>query len=115
MREAPATAAAAVALLPAGSAGAQCTASVAWHTMRYKPVTTRAHVPIGPRLGRGVILGCSITRGRQGGLRRVTVYTLRGVRPRVAVALRPGKPALYGSNATPTAAERRLINRLRGR
>lgn len=115
MRRALATVAAAAALLPAGIAGAQCTPSVAWHTTRYKPVTTRERVPMGPRLGRGVILGCTIMRGRQGGLRRVVVYRVRGLRPRVAIALRPSKPALYVSSATPTAAERRVLDRLRAR
>ena len=116
MRRALATAAAAAVLIPAGSAGAQCTPDVAWHTTRYKPVATRARVPVDRRLGLGVIVGCSITRGaaRQGGLRRVSVYAVRGVRPSVAVALRPSKPALYVSSARPTAAERRVLARLRG-
>jgi Family of unknown function (DUF6281) len=114
MRRAIATAAAAAALLPAGSAGAQCTPSVAWHTTRYKAVATRAHVPVDRRLGLGAIIGCSITRGTAPGqVRRVSVYAVRGVRPQVAIALRPSKPALYVSAVRATAAERRVLDRLR--
>jgi Family of unknown function (DUF6281) len=110
-------AAAVAALLPAGSAGAQCTQRLTWQATRYKPVVTRAPVPVGHRLGRGTLVGCSVTRGtaRQGGVRRVSVYAVRGVRSQVAVALRPAKPALYVSNARATAAERRVLDRLRGR
>jgi len=117
MRHAIATVAALVALAPAGSAAAaQCNPSVAFQTARYKPVATRARVPVGRRLGRGAIVGCSITHGASRDvLRRVSVYTVRGVRPQVAIALRPSKPALYVSSVRATAAERRVLNRLRGR
>src|SRR5436190_19537239 len=115
MRRAIAMAAAAAALLPATSAGAQCTPSVAWHTTRYEAVATRAHVPLDRRLGLGAFVGCGITRGTARLVPRVSVYAVRGVRPRVAIALRPSKPALYVSNARPTAAERRVLDRLRGR
>ena len=117
MRHAIATVAALAALAPAGSAGAaQCNPSVAFHTTRYKPVATRAHVPVGRRLGLGAIVGCSITRGTsRDALRRVSVYAVRGVRPKVAIALRPSKPALYVSSVRATAAVRRVLNRLRGR
>jgi len=114
MWRAIATAAAAAALLPAGSAGAQCTPRLAWHATRYKAVATRAAVPVDRRLGRGVILRCSTTRPAQV-VSRVSLYAVRGVRPQVAVALRPSRPALYVSNAQPTAAERRVLDRLRGR
>jgi hypothetical protein len=116
MRRAIATAAAAAALLPAGSAGAQCTPRLAWHTTRYKVVATRARVPVERRLGLGAVIGCGITRGTgPGQARRVPVYAVRGVRPQVAIALRPSKPALYVSTARATAAERRVLDRLRVR
>ena len=122
MRRAIVTAAALAALAAApiasaGGAGAQqCTPRLTFHTTRYKPVVTRERVPIlQRRLGRGALVGCSFTRGAAGGVRRVSVYAVRGVRPAVAVALRPLRPALYLSSATPRAAERRALDRLRGR
>jgi hypothetical protein len=110
--------AAAVAVLaPAGSARAQCAPSLAWHTTRYKPVVTRAPIPLDRRLGTGVIIRCGVPRavGPAQVVPRVSVYAIRGVRPRVALALRPSKPVLYVSNATATAAERRVLDRLRRR
>lgn len=110
--------AAAVALLaPGGSAGAQCTQSLAWHTTRYKPVVTRAPLPLGRRLGTGVIIRCGVPRavGPAQAVPRVSVYAICGVRPQVALALRPSKPVLYVSNARATAAERRVLDRLRAR
>jgi hypothetical protein len=117
MRRALALAAAVAAFVPAGSAGAQCTSSLAWHTTRYKPVVTRARIPVDRRLGTGVIIRCSVTRaaGARQVVPRVSVYAVRGVRPQVALALRPSKPVLYVSNARATAAERRVLDRLRGR
>jgi hypothetical protein len=114
MRRALVLAAAVAVLAPAGSAGAQCTPSLAWHTTRYKPVVTRARIPLDRRLGTGVIIRCGVPRAAQV-VPRVSVYAIRGVRPRVALALRPAKPVLYVSNATPTAAERRVLDRLRAR
>jgi hypothetical protein len=74
-------------------------------------------VPVARRLGRGALVGCTVTRGNaaQGGVRRVSVYAVRGVRPEVAVALRPERPALFLSSTKPTAAERRVLDRMRGR
>ena len=122
MRRAIATAAAAAALAaalaiaPAGSAGTQqCTQRLTYRTAQYKLVATRARVPVERRVGRGALFGCSVTRGAAGGVRRVSVYAVRGVRPEVAVALRPERPALFLSSATPTAAERRALDRMRGR
>jgi hypothetical protein len=116
MRRALALAAAAAVLLPAGSAGAQCASSLAWHTTRYKPVVTRARIPVDRRLGTGVFIRCGVPRAAgPGQVPRVSVYAVRGVRPQVALALRPSKPVLYVSNATATAAERRVLDRLRRR
>jgi hypothetical protein len=111
-----AAALAALAIAPAGTVGAQqCTQRLTYRTVRYKAVATRVHVPIERRLGRGALVGCSFTReASAGGVRRVSVYAVRGVRPQVAVALRPTRPALFLSTATPTAAERRVLDRLRG-
>jgi len=114
---AAALAAFAVGTAPAGSAGAQqCTQRLTYKTTRYKAVATRARVPVGDRLGRGALVGCTVTRGAagQGGVRRISVYAVRGVRPKVAVALRPTRPALFMSSVTPTSAERRVLDRLRG-
>jgi hypothetical protein len=118
MRRALALAVAAAVLLPAGSAGAQCnTSGLGWRTTRYKPVVTRARIPLDRRLGTGVIIRCSVPRaaGAARAIPRVSVYAIRGVRPQVALALRPSKPVLYVSNARATAAERRVLDRLRGR
>src|SRR4051812_3924582 len=117
MRRALALAAALAVLLPAGSAGAQCASSLAWRTTRYKPVATRALVPLDRRLGTGVIIRCGYPRAAGPGqvVPRVSVYAVRGVRPQVALGLRPSKPVLYVSNARPTAAEQRVLDRLRGR
>jgi hypothetical protein len=100
----------AAASAPAASAG--CTASVAWHGTRYKQAATRERVAPGARIGTGTVVPCATTGG---GLRRVGVYAVPGVRSRVAVAARAGRPALYLSGARPTAAERRVLDRLRGR
>jgi hypothetical protein len=109
----------AIARAPASSASAAvpCTRHLAWHTTRYKPVPTRATIPVSRRLGLGTMVGCFTTRGtaRQIPVPHVPVYAVRGVRSTVAVALRPSKPALYVSNVAPTAAERAVLARLRGR
>ena len=126
MRRALATAAALAALLApvaaAPAAGAGCVKQVAWNTTRYKQVATRAHVPLGRRLGRGAIIPCRTTSpggGYGGGLAdavvRQSVYAVPGLRPQVAIALRAAHPALFVSQATPTAAERTVLDRLRGR
>ena len=114
MRRALALVAAVAVLAPAGSAGAQCSSGLAWHTTRYTPVVTRARVPIARRLGTGFIVRCGFPRAAQV-VPRVSVYAVRGVRPQVAIARRPSNPVLYVSTAPPTAAERRVLDRLRGR
>jgi uncharacterized protein DUF6281 len=125
MRRVLATAALLAALIAPAAAtpasGAGCVKQVAWHTTRYKQVATTARVPLGRRLGRGAIIACSTTSagggygGRARAVVRQSVYAVPGVRPQVAVALRAAHPALFVSNATATAAERRVLNRLRGR
>ena len=114
MRRAIATAVLLAAVLaPPASAVSQCLPRIAWHGARYKLVVTSARAPLGPRLdGTGILVACSRTTSA-GVVHRITVYAVRGVRTRVAIAVRPGKPALYVSNVTPTAAERRILNRLR--
>jgi hypothetical protein len=128
MRRALVTAAALAALLApaavAPASGAGCATQVAWHTTRYKQVATKAAVPLGRRLGRGAIISCRTTNtgGGAGGYAaraaavvRQSVYAVPGLRPQVAVAMRGARPALFVSTATPTAAERRVLDRLRGR
>ena len=116
MRRAIATVATLAAVLaPAvANAGPQCTARLLWHTTRYKPVPTRASDPLEQRLGRGVIVPCATTRLEPGVVHRITIYAVRGVRPSVAIAVRPSKPALYVSSVQATAAERRVLDRMRG-
>jgi hypothetical protein len=125
MRRALATAAALAALLAPAAAtpaiGAGCVKQVAWQTTRYKQVATTAHVPLGRRLGRGAIITCRTTNAGAGGYGRAdavvrqSVYAVPGLRPHVAIAMRAVHPALFVSPATPTAAERKVIDRLRGR
>jgi hypothetical protein len=114
MRRAVATAVLlAAALAPPASAVSRCLPRIAWHGAGYKLVLTCGPAPLGPRLDRtGILVGCSRTT-TAGVAHRITVYSVRGVRTRVAIAVRPAKPALYVSNVTPTAAERRILNRLR--
>jgi hypothetical protein len=127
MRRALATAATLAAVLAPAAAtpasGAGCVTTVAWHTTRYKPVATKLPVPLGRRLGTGAIVTCRTTNTGGGGgyaaradatVRR-SVYAVPGLRPTVAVALRAARPALYVSNAALTAAERKVLDRLRGR
>jgi hypothetical protein len=124
MRRAIATAAALGAVIaPAAvgpAAGAGCTATVAWHATRYKPVATHARLPLGRRLGTGMMLSCSTTNPPPGygipaaGVRRA-VFAVDGLRPRVAVALRGAKPTLWVSRTRATPAELRVLARLRGR
>jgi hypothetical protein len=127
MRRALATAAALAALLAPAAAtpasGAGCVRQVAWHTTRYKQVATTARVPLGRRLGRGAMITCRTTNTGGGGgygahpgaTVRQSVYAVPGLRPQIAVALRAAHPALFVSRATPTAAEQKVLDRLRGR
>jgi hypothetical protein len=121
MRRALATAAGLAALVvPVGTtpaSGAGCVPQVAWHTTRYKRVATAVRVPVGRRLGRGAIIACSTTNGGlyPGTPVRQSVYAVPGLRPQVALALRSAHPALFVSKTPATAAERRVLARLRGR
>jgi hypothetical protein len=127
MRRALVTAAALAAVIAPAAAtpasGAGCVTQVAWHTTRYTQVTTKVRVPLGPRLGRGAIIPCRTTNTGGGGgyaarvsaVVRQSVYAVPGVRPQVAVAMRAARPGLFVSKATPTAAERSVLARLRGR
>jgi hypothetical protein len=118
---APLLAVAALAALPAGSDGATCTSTLIWHAARYRHVAVRGHLAPGRALGTG---GLALCRGRsmEPGLRpmipaillRVEVHAVPGVRRKVAVAVRGATRArLYVSRATPTAAERAVLARLR--
>jgi hypothetical protein len=114
MRRAIATAVLLAAVLaPPASAVSRCGPRIAWHGARYELVLTNGRAPLGPRLaGTAISISCSRTTTADTA-HRVTVYAVRGVRTRVAIAVRPGKPALYVSDVTPTAAERRILARLR--
>jgi hypothetical protein len=120
MRRALVTAAALAALLAPAAAtpasGAGCVTQVAWHTTRYKRVTTTAPVALGRRLGRGTIIPCATGGGLYPGVPvHQSIYAVPGLRPQVAVARRAVHPALFVSQATPTAAEQKVLDRLRGR
>jgi hypothetical protein len=120
---------AALAAVPAGSQGAVCPgpSRLMWHAKAYKPVATRATVPLGRRLGTGTLVTCRTThappgyaaavgpRARADGTtRRLSVYAVPGIRPQVALALRGRtRASLYVSRATPTASERAALARLR--
>lgn len=121
---------AALAALPDSSPGAVCPVpvSLVFHATPYKPVATRATVPLGRRVGTGTIVTCRTTNVPPGyaaaaagharvdpATRRLSVYSVPGLRPQVAVALRGRtRTSLYVSRATPTAAERAVLARLRG-
>jgi Family of unknown function (DUF6281) len=115
-----ALAALAVAPVAVPASGAGCVTTVAWHATHYKHVATTARFPLGPRLGTGTRVRCATTSTdpyapSTGATARRSVYAVPGVRTKVAVALRAATPLLYVSSAAPTAAERRVLNRLRGR
>jgi hypothetical protein len=117
---AAALAAVAVPAAAVPASGAGCVTTVAWHATRYKHVATTALVPLGRRRGTGTLVRCATTSTdpyapSAGATARRSVYAVPGVRTKVAVALRAARPALYVSTAAPTAAERRVLNRLRGR
>jgi hypothetical protein len=113
----------ALALAPAagGAPGPPCTTSVAWRTTLYKPVATHATVRTERRLGTGTLVSCRITNGdvvtaRVAAPLRRPVFAVRGLRARVAVALRSRtRTTLYVSTAPMTDAERGVLRRLRGR
>ena len=126
MRRALATVAALAAVLGPLAAtparGAGCATTVAWHSARYTSVATTTRVPLGPRLGTGALITCRTTNtggggygARAGATVHQSVYAVPGVRSRVAIAMRAARPALFVSTAAPTAAERRVLARLRGR
>jgi Family of unknown function (DUF6281) len=111
-----------VASAPASPA-AVCVAHVGWQSTIYKAVATKADIPVGRRLGTGVVLGCAKTNTSPPGYAaepRVTVrrplFAVAGIRTSVAVAMRGSSATrLFVSSAKATPAELRVLNRLRGR
>jgi len=117
--------AAAVALLaaaPAASGSAVCSTHLTWHGAAYRAVPTAAgSVRAGRALGTGTLRTCSTTNAPPGYAARIAadalvrpVYAVPGLRSSVAVALKSRtRTTLYVSHATPTAAERAILARLR--
>ena len=111
-----------VASAPASGA-AGCVAHVAWHGALYKAAATRADIPLGRRLGTGVVLGCAKTNTAPPGYAaapRVTarhsLFAVDGVRSSVAIAMRGASSnRLFLSTAHATPAELQVLRRLRGK
>jgi hypothetical protein len=123
MRRAIATAlalGAALAAVPdATAAAATCADRLSWHAASYRQQPTRGEIPLGPRLGKGTLISpCRATnptpRAAAGGvIARRTVYEVDGVRPSVAVAITGRRAVLFVSRHAATAAEIRVLNRIR--
>jgi hypothetical protein len=114
------------AVAPTASGSAVCSTHLTWHAAAYRAVATPRSPAVGRRLGNGTLHTCSTTNvppGYAAGAARVgtdalvrPVYAVPGVRSQVAVALKSRTRAtLYVSRATPTAAERAVLTRLRNR
>lgn len=124
MRRAIATAlvlTAAVAAVPGATAAAACADRLSWHAASYRQQPTRGEVALGRRLGTGTIVNlCRTTNttprvARSEETVRRSVYAVDGVRPSVAVAVRGRRPVLFVSRHAATAAEVRVLNRIRHR
>jgi hypothetical protein len=113
-----------LAVAPAASGGAVCSTHLTWHAASYRAVSTAGSVKPGRALGNGTLHTCSTTNlppGYAGRSARVgadalvrPVFAVAGVRSQVAVALKSRtRTTLYVSRATPTAAERAVLSRLR--
>jgi uncharacterized protein DUF6281 len=115
---------AAVAAVPASGA-AGCVTKVAWQGATYKAVRTTANadIPLGRRLGTAAVIGCATTNTAPPGYSaapratvRHSIFAVAGVHSQVAVAMRGASTTrLFMSTAKPSAAEQRVLNRLRGR
>jgi hypothetical protein len=103
----------------ATAAGGTCPDRLSWHAASYRQQPTRGDVPLGPRLGKGTLFNpCRTTnptpRAAAGGVVvRRSVYAVDGVRPSVAVAITGRRSVLFVSRHTATAAEVRVLNRIR--
>jgi hypothetical protein len=113
-----------LAAAPAASGGAVCSTHLTWHAASYRAVSTAGSVKAGRALGNGTLHTCSTTNlppGYAGRSARVgagalvrPVFAVPGVRAKVAVALKSRtRTTLYVSRATPTAAERAALSRMR--
>ena len=112
-----------VAAPASGAAG--CVSRVAFHGTTYKAVATpsSAQIPLGRRLGTAAVLGCATTNPAPPGYSaapRATVrrplFAIDGVRSQIAVAMRGASSTrLFVSTGHATAAEQRVLRRLRGK
>jgi len=113
-----------VAVAPASGA-AGCVSRVAFHGTTYKAVATpsSAQIPLGRRLGTAAVLGCATTNPAPPGYSaapRATVrrplFAIDGVRSQIAVAMRGASTTrMFVSTQQATAAEQRVLRRLRGK
>jgi hypothetical protein len=113
-----------LAATPTASESAVCSTHLTWHATSYRAVSTAGSVKAGRALGNGTLHTCSTTnlppgyaarsaRVAAGSLVR-PVFAVPGVRSKIAVALKSRtKTTLYVSRATPTAAERAVLKKLR--
>jgi hypothetical protein len=119
-----AVALAALAAAPAASGSAVCSTHLTWHATSYRAVAVTGHLTPGRRLGTGTLHTCSTTNLPPGYSARAArvgadalvrpLFAVPGVRAQVAIALKSRtKTTLYVSRATPTAAERAVLTRLR--
>src|SRR3954469_14669257 len=113
-----------LAVAPPASGSEACSTPLTWHAAAYRAVSTAGSVKAGRALGNGTLHTCSTTNlppGYAGRSARVgahalvrPVFAVSGVRSQVAVALKiRTRTTLYVSRATPTAAERAVLSRLR--
>jgi hypothetical protein len=110
------------AVAPTASGSAVCSTHLTWHATSYRSAAVSLHLTVGRALGKGTLHTCSTTNvppgyssARVGADSLVRpVFAVPGVRSKVAVALKSRtRTTLYVSRATPTAAERAVLARLR--
>ena len=118
------TGAALVAVIAAPASGAAgCVPKVAWHSTLYKAVRigARTDVPLGRRLGTAAVLGCATTSppgysAASAATARHSIFAVDGLRTQVAIAMRGASSTrLFVSTTPATAAEKRVLTRLRGK
>ena len=108
-----------LAAVPGATAAPACPDRLSWHATAYRQQPTRGDVPLGRRLGRGTLTSsCRQTnpapRAAAAGTRiRRVVYAVDGVRSSVAIAVAGRHPTLFVSARPASAAEVRVLDRIR--
>jgi hypothetical protein len=116
-----AVALAALAVAPTASGSVVCSTHLTWNGTSYRSAAVSLHLRAGRALGNGTLHTCSTTNVPPGYAARIgadslvrPVFAVPGVRSKVALALKSRtRTTLYVSKATPTAAERAVLARLR--